>query len=108
MIHTIKLLIMYAGIPKAHNTDLHNIHFITCSNEVFCLDLIEGFIEDLVKLETEGVSVYDAHLQCEVLLIAPVIVVICDNPRASELTSHLGSSAKHYCRMCMVRTAFKM
>ncbi len=67
-----------------------------------CIDLAEGFIEDLVKLESEGIAVFDAHLQCEVLLLAPVIALICDNPRASELTSHLGSAAKHYCRMCMV------
>ena len=90
------------GIPKAENTQLQNIHFITCSNKMDCIDLAEGFIEDLVKLETEGIVVYDAHLQCEVLLIATVIALICDNPRASELTSHLGSAAKHYCRICMV------
>ncbi|XP_064391380.1 uncharacterized protein LOC135339165 isoform X2 [Halichondria panicea] len=97
----ISLQCQIAGIPKAENTQLQNIHFITCSNEMDCIDLAEGFIEDLVKLETEGIVVYDAHLQCEVLLIATVIALICDNPRASELTSHLGSAAKHYCRICM-------
>ena len=91
-----------AGIPKNENTSMHNIHFITCSNEVDCLELVEGFIEDLVTLETEGIPVYDAHLECEVLLIASVIAVICDNPRASELTSHMGSTARHFCRICMV------
>lgn len=75
----------FTGLPKQDNTHLANIHFITCSNEVDCLELVEGFIADLVTLESEGVAVYDAYLDCEVLLIAPVI---CDNPRAAEITSH--------------------
>ncbi len=50
----------FLGIPKAENTSLHNIHYITCSNEMGCIDLAEGFIEDLVKLETEGIAVFDA------------------------------------------------
>jgi len=35
-----------------------------------------------------------------VLVIAPVLCGICDNPRASELTNHMGWSANRYCRMC--------
>ena len=37
-----------------------------------------------------------------VLVIAPLMCIICDNPRASELLNHLGSSALKYCRVCMV------
>ena len=92
-----------AGLPKALNTDLRNLHLITCSNEVSPLELAEGFISDLVRLETEGIAVYDAHLECEVLLIAPVLAILGDNPRALEVVSHMGSSANKFCRMCMVR-----
>ena len=56
-----------------------------------------------MKLEIEGTAVYDAHLQCEVLLVAPVMDVLGDNPSASEVMSHMGSSANKFCRMCMVR-----
>ena len=34
--------------------------------------------------------------------MAPLMSVICDNPRASELVNHLGSSANKYCRICEV------
>eukprot|EP00731_Ephydatia_muelleri_P004491 Em0002g667a len=34
-------------------------------------------------------------------MIAPLILIICDNPRASELLGHLGSTALKYCRICM-------
>ena len=59
-------------------------------------------VQELKSLSSEGVVVYDAHLKQNVLVIAPVLCVICDNPRASELLNHAGSSAKHFCRMCMV------
>eukprot|EP00731_Ephydatia_muelleri_P034233 Em0051g25a len=57
--------------------------------------------EDLVKLEQEGVIVYDVLYKEMVLVIAPLMCIICDNPRASELLNHLGSSALKYCRVCM-------
>ena len=47
---------------------------------------------------------YDAHLRQEVLVIAPVLLIMADSPRHSELLNHLGSSARRYCRMCMVST----
>ena len=84
------------------NTDLQNIHFVCCSHEVGCLELAEGFVQDLLKLESEGIVVYDAHLKTNVLLLAPVIAVIGDNYRASEVVSQMGSSANRFCRMCMV------
>lgn len=56
---------------------------------------------DLKRLE-EGISANDAYLQKEVLLVAPVMAFLCDNPRHSELINHAGRCAKKYCRMCMV------
>ena len=59
-------------------------------------------VEELKQLEYHGMEMYDAHLQATVLVVAPVICVICDNPRASEVTNNLGPSSKMFCRMCMV------
>ena len=53
-------------------------------------------------LESEGVEMYDAKGSERVLVVAPLMIVICDNPRASELVNHLGSSANRYCRVCEV------
>ena len=58
-------------------------------------------VEDLKQLE-KGVIVYDAFLQKEVFLISPVLAVLADNPRHSELLNHCGGSANKYCRICMV------
>ena len=38
---------------------------------------------------------YDASKEEQVLVFSPVISIPCDNPGASELLNHLGSSAKN-------------
>ena len=58
-------------------------------------------VEDLLKLE-DGMYMYDASKEEQVLVFAPVMSILCDNPRASELLNHLGSSAKKFCRVCLV------
>lgn len=59
-------------------------------------------VDDLLNLEMNGITVFDAALQCTVLVIAPVICILADNPRHSEIMSHAGVSAKKFCRICMV------
>lgn len=91
-----------AGLPNKDNSKLHNIHFLCCANKCSVMDMARPLVKDLADLESNGIGVYDAHLEREVLLIAPVICILADNPRHSELMNHLGSSAKKYCRICMV------
>ena len=52
-------------------------------------------------LEKEGTIAYDAFLNTEVLLVAPVLCITCDNPRASEVTNNLGPASKKFCRICL-------
>lgn len=59
-------------------------------------------VDDLIMLE-KGVHTYDSYLKTEVFVIAPVICLLCDNVRASEILNHRGSRAIKLCRMCMVR-----
>ena len=58
----------------------------------------DPIIDDLES----GLKVYDAFRKTDVLVIAPVICLLCDNMRASELLNHRGSTAIKLCRMCMV------
>lgn len=91
-----------AGLPSKENGRLHNIHMITCSNKCEVLDMSQPLVDDLLMLESRGITAYDALLGKEVLVVAPLICAICDNPRHAELMNHAGSSAKMFCRMCMV------
>ena len=81
---------------------MQNIYLLTCSNRVDVLEMIDPVIPDIVQLETTGITTYDAHMQQDVLVMAPILLGMHDNPRASEIVNHLGSAANLYCRVCMV------
>ena len=91
-----------AGLPQHMVDKPHHMHFIGCSNNVSALDMVPPLVEDLLRLE-DGIQIYDASKGAEVLVLAPVMSILCDNPRASELVNHLGSSATKFCRICMVK-----
>ena len=109
---------MFAGLPRKDNGHLENIHFLCASNKVsvnVCIDQIPTFsyinfkvsaiemAEPLAKdLLENGIITFDAYLNEEVLVVTPMICLICDNPRASELVNHLGTSTTCYCRLCLV------
>ena len=58
-------------------------------------------VDNLLRLE-EGVIMYDATIGQRAVIIAPVMFVVADNPMASELCNHLGSTARKFCRFCLV------
>ena len=93
--------LMLAGLPRHENAKLHNIHFLTCSNNVSVLEMATPIISDLILLE-KGIEMFDAYLGEQVCVIAPVLCLQSDNPRASELLNHQGGNANLYCRMCTV------
>ena len=92
---------MLAGLPREDNAKLSNIHFIAGSNRVKAVEMSKPIVDDLLKLE-DGIVMFDAMTKQEVLVVAPVLCIMADNVRASELTNHMGSSANRYCRMCLV------
>ena len=91
-----------AGLPRHQNARLDNIHFVSCSDSVSALDLSVPIAKELTKLECEGMVAFDALYQEEVLVVAPLMCIVCDNPRASQLVIHLGSTALLHCRICTV------
>lgn len=93
--------IIYAGLPQKEKNKLENIHYLCCSNRLNALELAEPLVDNLLELE-QGVVLYDALLGKEVLIRVPVMLVIADNPMASEICNHQGSTAIRFCRMCLV------
>lgn len=67
------------------------------------MEMAKAIVPELVFLDEEGIEAYDALMNEPVIVLAPVMCILADNPRASELLNHLGGSARRYCRMCMVR-----
>ena len=74
------------------NAKPSNIHFLTTSNKVSLLDQCVPIVEELLLLESEGIDVYYAFSNCQVRVVAPLLYVIYDNPRAKELCNQLASS----------------
>lgn len=62
-----------------------------------------GALVENLKLLENGIITYDAFFEDKCLCVGSVIRTLCDNARDSELTNHLGSKAKKFCRICMVR-----
>lgn len=58
--------------------------------------MVGHIVTDVTRLE-EGIPVYDANLQQETILVAPVMAFLCDNARHSELLNHAGGHANKYC-----------
>ena len=94
--------LLLAGLPRKENMQHVNIHFICTSDSVTPLEMAEPIARELATLENEGFEVFDAYSNENVLVVAPLLLVICDNPRASELLNHLGSAANMFCRLCEV------
>lgn len=92
---------MLAGLPKEENAKLANIHFITASNKVSPLAMAKPVADDLLKLE-KGVVMYDSLTHQDVVVVAPVLCILADNPRSADLTNHMGSTANKFCRICQV------
>lgn len=91
-----------AGLPMDIARQCNNIHFICCSNRVFALDMADALVNELLQLE-RGITVYDSYLGCNIFVMVPVLCILADNARGSELTNHLGATATKFCRKCMVR-----
>ena len=60
--------------------------------QVNCIKMAPPLVEELKLLENDGVETFDAFLQVTVLVVAPVICIISDNPRALEKKTHSNSN----------------
>lgn len=90
-----------AGLPLHEGRQLHNINFLTCSNALSAMDMTDALVDDLLLLE-EGFVVFDSLTQRDIVVLSPVLAILCDNARASELLNHSGARAIKFCRKCMV------
>ena len=92
-----------AGLPRHENSKIPNIHFCCCSDTVSAMDMCDAIAPELMQLEKEGIEAYDAYHGQLVIILSPLMCIVADNPRASELLNHLGGAARRYCRICIVK-----
>eukprot|EP00731_Ephydatia_muelleri_P003255 Em0001g3255a len=73
---------------------------VKLTNEAPVMEMAVPLVHELQSLE-EGMLMFDALFNNNVIVIAPVICFLCDNPRAAEICNHLGSSTHKFCWICM-------
>ena len=94
-----------ACLPLDSSNDISNIYFMCCSNRCDALQMASPIAADLCRLEL-GIQVHDSFLHTDILVIAPVIGLLCDNAMSSTLLNHLGSTSIKLCRLCTVSFFF--
>ena len=97
--------VLLAGLPKAVNAQLQNIHLLSASNKVSPIHLLEPIVEDLLVLQ-HGVDMYDALLCCEVVVYAPVLAGTLQN-LDSGLDPGLDHGLKYGLTFFMISRIFK-
>uniref|UniRef100_A0A1X7V5E9 Uncharacterized protein n=1 Tax=Amphimedon queenslandica TaxID=400682 RepID=A0A1X7V5E9_AMPQE len=80
-----------ACLPKEYAQD---IYLLCCSNRTNAVQMSEPLVNDLLSLE-KGICVYDYLTKSDILVLAPVISILCNN-----VVNHLGSTAIKLCRIC--------
>ena len=91
------------GLSKEENGNLQNIDPLhLCIKQGSVPDMAVPLVQEFTALENEGIIAYDAFLQCNIIVVAPILSIICDNPRGAEMCSHLVAATHKYCRICMV------
>ena len=66
------------------------------------MEMAVPLVQEFNALEREGIVVFNAFLQCKVIVVAPILSFLCDNPRGAEICSQLGATAVMYWRICTV------
>lgn len=97
--------LVMAGLPLEEARKFSNINYLTSSNLVSALEMTCALQQELRKLE-DGIVVYDSLTESNVLALCPLMCVLCDNARASEILNHVGATGIRFCRKCMVRLMY--
>ncbi|KAI4524760.1 hypothetical protein K525DRAFT_149713, partial [Schizophyllum commune Loenen D] len=93
-------LMTLAGLEPRLAHLMYNIHFLATSNVAPPLEMLEKIVDMLVDLRENGVVAYDCYYE-ELVLLAPWILgELGDNPMQSELSAHIGTRGRCYCRIC--------
>ena len=83
------------------NHQLTNTHLLCASKKFSAVQMLGLIVSEVCALE-QGVDVFDEISHECVLVVAPVLAIKCDNPRASKVIGHMTGSPCKSCRVCLV------
>ncbi|OAD65103.1 hypothetical protein PHYBLDRAFT_176425 [Phycomyces blakesleeanus NRRL 1555(-)] len=95
-------LMYFAALPLETRNKRENAIFICTSNHTLnAIEMLLPIINDLVRLK-KGIEIYSEDHGEVVLVVAPLLLFMGDNPRQSQLAMHKRTSAKKFCQKCLI------
>ncbi|KAL0073561.1 hypothetical protein F4703DRAFT_1921113 [Phycomyces blakesleeanus] len=95
-------LMYFAALLLETRNKRENALFICTSNHTLnAIEMLPPIVDDLIRLE-KGIEMYSEDYGEVVLVIAPLLLFMGDNPRQSQLAMHKGTSAKKFCQKCLI------
>ncbi|KAI8144219.1 hypothetical protein BJV82DRAFT_608751 [Fennellomyces sp. T-0311] len=88
-----------AALPLDERNKRENTFLLCVHKRLSAINMLEEIVRDVRQLE-DGMIMYDAVNNEEVLVISPLNFIIGDNARHSELACHKGARANFPCRKC--------
>ncbi|KAF9070520.1 hypothetical protein BDP27DRAFT_1419980 [Rhodocollybia butyracea] len=92
-----------SGHPREESSKEYNIHFLSTSNTVPPLEMLDRIANQISNSQEHGIWVWDSLTQSKVLIILSVLAMLGDNPMQSEFACHIGLHGKYFCRVCKVK-----
>ena len=89
----------FLGLPFRERQLEDNCHIVSTCSMVPAMEQAETFRECFAQLES-GVVGVDGTTGRKIIIIAPVAVLLGDNPRQSAFCSHRGTSCQFNCWIC--------
>ncbi|OAD65461.1 hypothetical protein PHYBLDRAFT_176058 [Phycomyces blakesleeanus NRRL 1555(-)] len=95
-------LMYFAALLLETRNKRENALFICTSNHTLnAIEMLPPIVDDLIRLEKD-IEMYSEDYGEVVLVIAPLLLFMGDNPRQSQLAMHKGTSAKKFCQKCLI------
>ncbi|KAG6913998.1 hypothetical protein DXG01_002989 [Tephrocybe rancida] len=91
-----------AGLPRRLVHQEGNVLFLSTSNIVPPLEMLDGIVNQLEVCQRDGIWAWDCEANEKILIIPSILAMLGDNPMQSEFACHIGLRGRQFCRICHV------
>ncbi|KAL0097661.1 hypothetical protein J3Q64DRAFT_1694071 [Phycomyces blakesleeanus] len=95
-------LIYFAVMTLEEQNKWENTLFVcTCNHVLNAVDMLRPLVDNLVTLQ-KGIQMYSDDLGKHVLVVAPLLLFMGDNPCQSQLAMHKKTASRRFCRKYLI------
>lgn len=98
------LFFTLSGLPPNISNQEYNIHFLATSNCATALDLLDGAVDQINQLSTEGFTAFDISSGQEIMVMVVVLCHLGDLPMHAEICNTTNpANTLAPCRVCKLQ-----